>query len=166
MAVVHLNQVGSVKGRFELFNEKRSVVGGNTEGNGCTNVAKNCIANAVGHLGDVLVCNSKVQTIFPSFRKNNGERVGCEVLKLVDIKVEWATIANVRDVGTAHSGELDFRDEEGAENTGIIFANEAFRKVYDKNLPLIHDFSDIEAGFWLADDVTDNRVGCESTDLI
>ena len=117
-------------------------------------------------MGDVLVCNGEVQAVFSSLGKNDGEGIGCKVLELVDVKVEWATITDIRDVRTAHGGELDFCDEESAENTSIVFTNETFRKVYDENLSFIHDFSDIEAGFWLADDITDNWVGCEGTNLV
>ena len=123
MAVVHLDKIGGVEGGLELFDEERSVVGGDAEGDGGADVAEDGVADGVGHLGGVLVCNSEVETVFAGFGEDDGEGVGGEVLELVDVEIERSPIFNVRDVGAGHGGELDFGDEEGAEDAGVVFAD-------------------------------------------
>lgn len=73
VAVVHLEEILSLEGGLKLFDENRSVVGGDTEGNGSTNVTKDSVADRFGHLGNVLVGNSKVETVFASLREDHGE---------------------------------------------------------------------------------------------
>ena len=155
-----------VEDGLELFGEDWGVVGGDAEGDGRADVAEDGVADGVGHLGDVLVGDGEIEAVFAGFGENDSEGVGGEVLELVDIEIEGATVGDVGDVGAGHSGELDFRDEEGAEDAGVVFADQPFREVDDEDLAFIHDFADIEAGFWLANDVPDDRVGGESADLV
>ena len=123
VAVGHLDEVGAFEGRFELFDEERGVVSGDAEADGGADVAKDGIAHGVGHLGYVLVGDGEVEAVFASLAENDGEGVGGEVLELVDIEVEGATVFDVGDVGAGHGGELDFGDEEGAEDAGVVFAD-------------------------------------------
>ena len=60
VAIVHLDEVGGFEGGFELFDKEWSVVGGDTERNSGTDVAEDGVADAVGHLGDVLVGDGEV----------------------------------------------------------------------------------------------------------
>ena len=124
MAVVHLDEVGLVEDGLELFGEDRGVVGGNAEGDGGTDVAEDGIADGVGHLGDILVGDGEVEAVFAGFGKNDGEGIGGEVLELVDIEIEGAAVGDVGNVGAGHSSELDFGDEEGAKDAGVVFTNE------------------------------------------
>ena len=166
MAVVHLDEIAFVKGRLELLGEDGGVVGGDAEGDGGADVAKDSVTDGVGHLGDVLVGNGEIEAVFAGFGEDDGEGVGGEVLELVNIEIEWAAIGDVGDVGAAHGGELDLGDEEGAEDGGVIFADQTFGEIDDEDLPFVHDFADVETGFGLADDVADDGVGGEGTDLV
>ena len=166
VAIAHLEKVRGVKGRLKLFNEDRSVIGGNAERNSCANVAEDGVADRFGHLGGVLVGNCEVKAVFACLGKDNGEGVGGEVLELVDIKIEWATIFNVGDVGARHGGELDLGNQEGAEDAGIIFADEALAEIDNEDFAFVHDFSDVKAGLWLTDDISDNWVSREGADFV
>ena len=161
-----MNKVGALKGGLKLFNEERGVVGRNTERDGGTNVAKDSIADRVSHLGDVLVGYSEVKTVFASFGENDSERIGGEVLKFIHVEVERTAIFNVWNVGARHGGELDFGDEESAEDAGVIFANETFRQVDNEDFAFVHDFADIKGRFGLTDNVANDGVGSESADFI
>ena len=70
-----------------------------------------------------MVGDGEIKTIFTGLGENYRERIGCEILKLVDIEVEWATILDIRDIGAGHGGELNLGDEEGAEDSGVIFTD-------------------------------------------
>ena len=166
VAVGHLNEVGAFKGGLELFDEERGVVSGDAEGDGGADVTKDGVAYGVGHLGDVLVGDGEVEAVFASLGENDGKRVGGEVLELVDVEVEWTAVFYVGDVGAGHGGELDLGDEEGAENAGVVFANETFGEVDDEDFAFVHDFADIKAGFGLADDIANDGVGSEGADLV
>lgn len=87
-------------------------------------------------------------------------------MELIDIKIKWAAIGDIGNVGAAHGGELDFGNEECAENSGVVFANETFGEVYDEDFAFIHDFADIKGRFRLADDIANNRVGGEGADFV
>ena len=52
-------------------------------------------------MSDVLIGDGEVEAIFASFRKNDSERVGGEVLKFVHIEVEWTSDP---DVGNNQNG--------------------------------------------------------------
>ena len=155
-----------VEDGFELLGEDWGVVGGDAERDGRTDVAEDGVADGVGHLGDVLVGDGEIEAVFASFGENDSEGVGGEVLELVDVEVEGAAVGDVGDVGSGHGGELDFRDEEGAKDAGVVFADQTFREINDENLAFVHDFADVKAGFWLANDVPDDRVGGEGTHLV
>jgi len=87
-------------------------------------------------------------------------------LKLVNIKVEGAAIGDVWDVAARHGGKLDLGNKEGSEDASIIFADKTFAEIYDEDFAFIHNLADIEARFGLADDIADDRVSGEGTDLI
>ena len=166
VAVVHLDEVALVKGGLKLLGEDGGIIGGDTEGDGGADVAEDGVADGVGHLGDVLVGNGEVEAVFASFGEDDGEGVGGEVLELVHVEVEGAAVGDIGDVGAAHRGELDLGDEEGAENGGVVFANQALGEVDDQDFAFVHNLADVKAGFGLADDVTDDGVGGEGADLV
>ena len=166
VAVVHLDEVAFVKGGFKLLGEDGGIIGGDTEGDGGADVTKDGVADGVSHLGDILVGNGEVEAVFARFGEDDGEGVGGEVLELVHVEVEGTAIGDVGDVGAAHRGELDLSDEEGAENGGVVFANQALREVDDQDFAFVHNLADVKAGFGLADDVTDDGVGGEGADLV
>ena len=123
VAVGHLDEVGAFEGGLELFDEGRGVIGGDAEGDGGADVAKDGVAHGVGHLGDVLVSDGEVEAVFASLGENDGEGVGGEVLELINVEVERTAVFYVGDVGAGHGGELDLGDKEGAEDAGVIFAD-------------------------------------------
>ena len=113
-----------------------------------------------------MVGNCEVKTVFACLGENDGEGVGGKVLELVDIEIERATVGDVGNVAAAHGGQLDFGDEEGAKNTGIVFSNEAFAEVDDKDFTFVHDFANVETRLRLADNIADDRVGGKSTNFV
>ena len=123
ITIVHLKQVDCLEVRLELLGKNRRIVSGNSERNHGADVAENRIANRVAHLGNVLVGNGQVKTIFSSLRQNSRKRIGGEVLELVDVKIEWAAVADIRNVASRHGGKLNFRDQERTEYGGIIFTD-------------------------------------------
>ena len=166
VAVVHLDEVALVKSGLKLLGEDGGIIGGDAEGDGGADVAEDGVADGVGHLGDVLVGNGEIEAVFASLGEDDGERVGGEVLEFVHVEVEGTAVGDVGDVGAAHRGELDLGDEEGAENGGVVFANQALGEVDDQDFAFVHNLADVKAGFGLADDVTDDGVGGEGADLV
>ena len=166
MAVIELEKVGRLKSGFKLLSKDRGVVGRNAETDGGTNVTKDGVADGFGHLGGVLVGDGEVEAVFASLRKDDSKGIGSKVLELVHVEIEGATVGDIRDIRTAHSGELDFGNEEGAQDAGVVFANQALGKVDDEDLAFVHDFADVKTRFRLSDDVADDWVGGESTDLV
>lgn len=106
-----------------MFDEDRSIISRDAEGDSGANVAEDGIADGIGHLSDVLVGDGKIKTVFTGFGKNDRERIGGKVLELIDIKIEWTAITDIWDVGAAHGSELNFSDKEGAKNAGVVFAD-------------------------------------------
>ena len=166
VTVVHLEKVAGVEGGLELFGKKRGVVGGDAERDSRADVAEDGVADGVGHLGNILVGDGEIEAVFARLTKNNGEGVGGEVLELVNIEVEGATVLDIRNIGAGHGGELDLSDEEGAEDAGVVFADETFREIHDENLAFVHNLANVEAGVGLADDVADDGVGGEGADFV
>ena len=87
-------------------------------------------------------------------------------MEFVDVKVKRATFGDVGDIRAGHGGELNFSNKKRAKNTSIVFSDETFGEVNYKDFTFIHDFTDIKAGAWLANDVSNNRVGREGADFI
>ena len=127
MAVVELEKIGCFESWFKLLSEDWSIIGGDTEANSGTDVAKDGITDRFGHLRGILVSYGKVEAVFASFGQNNSKGISCEVLELINIEIERATVGDVRDVGTAHGGKLDFGHKEGTQDTSVVFADETFR---------------------------------------
>ncbi len=113
-----------VKGGFELFGEDGGVVGGDAEGDGGTDVTKNGVADGVSHLRDVLVGDSEIKAVFASFGENDSERIGGKVLELIDVKIEGATVGDIRNIGAGHGGELNFGNKESTKDASVIFTDE------------------------------------------
>ena len=109
---MHLQEIVWFKLRLKLFSEDRAVVGGDAEWNHCTNVAEDGVAHRVLHLADILIRNSKIETVFARFGQNRCKAISGEILELVDIQVERAAIFNIGNVAAAHSSELNFCDDE------------------------------------------------------
>ena len=117
-------------------------------------------------MGDILVSDGEVEAVFASLGENDGEGVGGEVLELVNVEVEWTAVFYVGNVGAGHGGELDLGDKEGAEDAGVVFADEALRQIDNEDFAFVHDLANVEGGFGLADDIANNRVGGEGADLV
>lgn len=113
-----------VKGGFELFREDRGIIGGDAEGDSGTDVTENGVADGVSHLGDVLVGNSEIKTVFASFGEDYSEGIGGKVLELVDVKIEGATVGDIRNIGAGHGGELNFGNKESTKDASVIFTDE------------------------------------------
>ena len=149
-----------------MFGKNWCVICGNAEANSSTDVTKDCVADGFSHLASVLVCNGEVETVFAGLRENDCEGIGCEVLELIYVEIEWAAIFDVCNIRAAHCGELDLGDEEGAKNSGVIFADKSFGEVDDKNFAFVHDFTNIKARLWLTNNITNDWVCREGTNLV
>src|SRR5438876_328648 len=122
MAVVHLHDIFGQELRREWFTEDWRVVGTDAHGYHGAYVAKYGVPNRVLHLRDVLIGYGQIQTVLARFRKNRGKRVGGEVLELVHVQIERPAVFDARNVGAAHSSQLDFNDQEGTEDAGVVLA--------------------------------------------
>ena len=129
ITIVHLKQIDCLEVRLELLGENWRIISRNSERNHGADVAENRIANRVAHLGNVLVGNGQIKAIFSSLRQNSRKRIGGEVLELVDVKIEWAAVADVRNVASRHGGKLDFCDQKRTEDGGIIFTDKTFGQI-------------------------------------
>ncbi len=115
-------------------------------------------------LVDVLVGHDEVEAIFSRFGEDRGERVGGEVLELIDIKEEVAALV-FGDVGAAHRGHLDFGDDDETEKLGVQIPYRTFGKAHEEDFSLIHYFAEVEGGVFLADGVTHDRIRNEGAEF-
>ena len=166
MTVVHLQEVIGLKLWLKLLDEERCIISADTKGYHRADVAKDCITDHFAHLGDVLVGDGEVEAVFACLREDGSEGIGGEVLKLIDVEIKWRPVFDIGNIAAAHGGQLDLGDDEGAEDTGIVFTDQAFAEVYDQDLAFVHHLADVEGTFRLTDDITDDRVGREGTDFV
>ncbi|SRR3990167_3603356 len=82
--------------------------------------------------------------IFAGFGEDFDKAPGGEVLELVDVEVEVAAVFFCL-VDAVHGGKLDFGDEHGAKEGGVVFAKLALGEVGQENFALVHDFPNGEA---------------------
>src|SRR3989344_7010306 len=100
--------------------------------------------------------NYQVKTVFSRFRKYISERIGCEVLKLIYIKIKVLSFL-LGHTDTLHGGELNFGNNHSAQKRGVVFPHSSFGYVYQKNFSVIHYLRDIERGFCLPDNISYKR---------
>lgn len=149
----------------ELFGEDFRVVRADLEGDDRTDVAEHGIGGRIVQLLEVLMGDGQAQAILASLAQDRSERAGREVLELVDVEIEVATLG-FGDIGSGHGGLLDGRDEKGSQQRGVVFADTAFAQVDDQHFALVHDFSEVERSAGLADDRAHRAVGQEWPNLV
>ena len=155
--------------RVELFAKFAMQVLGiseaDTEGNEGADIAKDGFPHGGGELSDVLMAQGEVEPIFPRFGKNGGEALGGEVLELIDEQIKVAALMLGLAVA-GHGGELELRDEQGAEQVGFVVADLALGEVGDEDAALVHDKGDAHFVAHLADDVADDGGEKQLADLV
>ena len=150
--------------RLQHFGVKRP----DAEGDRRAHVAEHGIAHLLLHLFDVLVRNDEIQFIFARFGENLGKCLVREVLEFVDVEIKMGQLGEFAagEIRTAHRGEEYARREHRAQKAHVGLADEPFREIDDEYFPFIHHLADIERGLRLADDVADERIAGELTDLV
>ena len=121
-------------------------------------------AGSLCELGDVLVRHDKSETVFAGFGQNCGKSVGGEILELIDIEIEILALF-LGHILAAHGRHVDLVDENKAEELGVQITDFAFRQIDEEDFLVIHDFTDVEGAFGLADDIADSGVRDERAEF-
>lgn len=98
----------------ELAVEVLGIGEADTEGDEGSDVAEDSFAHGGGELGDVLMAQGEIEPVFAGLGQDGGEALRGEVLKLIDEEIEVAPLM-LRLAIAGHGGELELRDEQGAE---------------------------------------------------
>jgi len=81
-------QVASREGRRELWLKHQCIVPAEAKNDRGADVPENRVADGRSQLGQILVCQRQAQAEFSGLGQHGGQRVGDEVLELVDIDHE------------------------------------------------------------------------------
>ena len=100
-------------------------------------VAEDGGAHLVAKLLGILVRERKMRCEFSRLRKQRGERIGAEGLKVVDVDEERRSILG-RLVATRHGDELQVREQERTEQIGRLLPYLSLGEVCDKNAAICH----------------------------
>lgn len=149
----------------ELLGENLGVLGTDLEGAEAADVAENGIAGRLVHLRQVLVGNREVQAILAGLGEDRRECFRGVVLEFIDVEIEVGAVG-LCGVGPAHGGELDARDEEGAEQRRGVLADAALAEIHEQHLALVHDASQVQRRLRLADDISQHRARRKRPNLI
>ncbi len=125
------------------------------EGDEGADIAKDGLPHSGGELGDVLVTQREVEPVFARFGQDGCEALGGEVLELIDEEIKIAPLVLGLAVA-GHGGELELRNEQGAEQVGLVVANLPFGEVGDEDAAFVHDKGNAHLVAHLTDDVADD----------
>ena len=135
------------------------------EGDERADIAKDGLPHGGGELGDVLMAQGEIEPVFPRLGEDGGEALGGEVLELID-EEEKVTALVLRLTIAGHGGELELRDEQGAEQVRLVMPDLALGEVREEDAALVHHKGDAHLAAHLADDVADDGGEEELTGLV
>jgi len=136
-----------------------------SEGDEGADVAEDGIAHGGRELRDVLMTQREIEPVFAGFGEDAREGLGGEVLKLIDEQVEVASLG-LRLSAAGHRGELELRDEQGAEQVRFVVTDLALGEVGYEDALVVHHERDAHLAAHLADDVADDGGEQELTHLV
>ncbi|EKD93556.1 MAG: hypothetical protein ACD_28C00117G0002 [uncultured bacterium] len=137
-----------------------------------THVTKNGVANlrarltefAHRELPDVLVSHDQIEAVFSSFGKNGTKRVSRKILELIHIKIKVFTLI-FRNIHATHGRHLKLSNQHKSQKLGVERSQFSFRKIDQKDFLTVHDFTNIEGRFGLANGIAHDAVRDERTEL-
>ena len=151
-----VHKLARVKLLAELAVQVLGVGEPDSESDECADVAEDSIAHGGRELGDVLMAQRKVEPVLPRLGKNGSERLGREVLELIDEEIEVPPLV-LGLPAACHRGELELRDEERTDQVRFVVTDLALSEVRDEDATLIHHEGDAHLAADLTDDVADDR---------
>lgn len=160
-----VNELAGLELLAEFSVQVLGIVEADAEGDDGADIAKDGLSHRGGELGNVLMAQSEAEPVFPRLGEDGCEGLGREVLELIHKEIEVTTFL----LGLAiagHSGELELRDEQRADEVGFVVADLAFGEVGDEDAPLIHDKGNAHFAAHLADNVAQGRGEEQLTDLV
>ena len=112
--------------------------------------------------------DGQIEFILPCLRENISKGGVGEALKLVDVEIEVRRLLELftGEVCSTHSRQINTSGEHGAEQVGIALPHQTFGKIGNNNFLAVHQLTQIEARLGLANDVPDEWVAGELTDLV
>ena len=140
----------------EFAGEDCSIGMADSEGDEVSDVAEYCGADRRGQLIHVLVRQGEGEAILACLGEDGGEGFGGEVLELIHHEQEGYTFV-FRAAAARHRGELELRDEQGAEQIGLVVSHAAFGKVGDEDAAVVHREGDGDAVSDLPENVAEHR---------
>lgn len=128
-------------------------------------IAEYALPDLVRELIEVLMGQDEGEPVLPGLREDRSQGVCREALELVDVEVEGGAGRRFR-IRSLHSRPLELREEERAQEAGVVFAHDTLREVGDHDPSPVHEEPRIEAAPRLAHDVPHGRVPKEPPDLV
>ncbi len=149
----------------ELAGEHSGICMADSEGDEVSDVAEYCRADRRGQLIDVLVRQGEGEAILAGLGEDGGEGFRGEVLELIHHEQEGHAFV-FGAAAARHRGELELRDEQGAEQIGLVVSHAAFGKVGDEDTAVVHREGDGDAVSDLPENVAEHRRLEQGPDLI
>ncbi len=149
----------------ELAGEDCGIGMADSEGDEVSDVAEYCGADRRGQLVDVLVRQGEGEAILAGLGEDGGECFRGEVLELIHHEQEGHACV-FGSAAARHRCELELRDEQGAEQIGLVVSHAAFGKVGDEDTAVVHREWDGDAVPDLPENVAEHRSLEQGSDLI
>lgn len=160
-----IDELSCVELLAELAVQVLGIGEADAEGDEGADIAKDGFPHGGGELSDVLMTQGEIEPVFSRLGQDGGEALGGEVLELIDEEIEIAPLMLGLAVA-GHGGELELRDEQGAEQVGFVMADLAFGEIGDEDAAFVHDERDAHLVAHLTDDVADDRGEEQLADLV
>jgi hypothetical protein len=149
----------------ELAGEDCSIGMADSEGDEVSYVAEYSGTDRRGQLINVLVRQSEGEAILAGLGEDGGERFCGEVLELIHHEQEGHAFV-FGAAAARHGRKLELRDEQGAEQIGLVVSHAAFGKVGDEDAAVVHREGDGDAVSDLPENVAEHRRLEQGPDLI
>ncbi len=109
----------------------------------CSHVPKDSMDEVLRDLSHELVGNSESESVFASFGEDLRERLGCEVLELIDIEEKWNSCIFIRASAT-HGSLVYLGHEHRTQESHDLFLEASFWELDEEDFLIIHDLSEVE----------------------
>src|SRR3989344_5219624 len=148
----------NVENRRHIRFKFRGVFSADAEYDNCSGISKCRRLHPWSQLSEILMGNSNAKSVFSRFRKKIFKRIGDDVMELVHIKIK--IFASFLFLPRArHTGLFHFGKKHRTEKTRIFFSKASLGKIDKNYLFLVHQFLDVYFIFFLAENITQKRIG-------
>src|SRR6185503_7267575 len=162
---VKVNKLLGAKILSELFLQNIGVCVADAEANQRPHITEDGPPDRLGKLLNELVAEGKTKPELARLGQHRGEGVCRKVLELVNAEVEVTTFV-LRLCDARHRRELELGSKQGAEKIRFVVADASFREIGNKYPAVVHDKRDTHLVSHLAENVSDNGIEKELSELV